>query len=172
MLMLHGRKISCSRIAGLFAGRRRLPGHYEFRACDPRRFHQPLARGYPGGVSGSPAGVRCGGADWPRALRCRRGEAAVERLVGAQWSDRRAAGEGPQSVARPPQWRHHDALFGTGASGVNRGERAGLREGFPQISRNHRVATGGSAENCLKIWWLRPGSNRGPQHYECCALTS
>ena len=43
MLMLHGRKISCSRISGLFAGRRRLPGHYEFRAQRPNRSNRPRA---------------------------------------------------------------------------------------------------------------------------------
>ena len=30
----------------------------------------------------------------------------------------------------------------------------------------------GFAGTACERWWLRPGSNRGPRHYECRALTS
>ena len=49
--MLHGREISCSRISGLFAGRRRLPGHYEFRAQDPNRCKRPRWAGIVTGLA-------------------------------------------------------------------------------------------------------------------------
>ena len=68
MLMLHGRKISCGRISGLFAGRRRLPGHYEFRAQDPNRCKRPRSAGIVTGLALCRSDLSCHKAFAPTQL--------------------------------------------------------------------------------------------------------